>query len=238
MCPQQTTPKKTVLRIREHVNPLSRKYQQPVEPPDWQRVYAAPSQPLHVDIGCGWGKFLLEMAHLQPNWNFLGLEIREPLVEQANQWAQAMGLMNVYYLFCNVNSSLRPVLQSLPPNVLHCVTVQFPDPWFKRRHGKRRVLQPEMVTVLAESMVSEGTLFIQSDIEAVAREMHNFVVANVHFQRQHTAMWLADNPFPVPTEREMATLAQGYPVYRSLFRRVSHHRSFLPPPCSQNNGDQ
>ncbi|MGA7935141.1 MAG: tRNA (guanosine(46)-N7)-methyltransferase TrmB, partial [Kovacikia sp.] len=61
----------SIVRVREHVNPLSKKYQSPISPPDWQKIYAIPDQPLHLDIGSGKGRFLLEMAHLQPNWNFL-----------------------------------------------------------------------------------------------------------------------------------------------------------------------
>lgn len=72
------------VRVRQHVNPLSKKYQTPVSPPDWTQVYAQATQPLHLDIGCARGEFLLRMATLQPDWNFLGLEIRESLVEQAN----------------------------------------------------------------------------------------------------------------------------------------------------------
>ncbi len=213
------TPQTVVVRIREHVNPLSRKYQQPVEPPDWQQVYAQPEQPLHLDIGCGWGKFLLGMAQQAPTWNFLGLEIREPLVEQASAWVEQQGLTNLHYLFCNANNSLRPILSSLPKGVLHYVTIQFPDPWFKRRHGKRRVVQPEMVETLADYLVPGGVLFVQSDIEEVAREMHDRIAAHPAFQRQHPQTWLAENPMPLATERESITLTQGLSVYRSLFAK-------------------
>lgn len=208
-----------VVRVREHVNPLSQKYQTPVSPPDWLQVYSRCDRPLHLDIGCGKGRFLLQMAALQPAWNFLGLEIREPLVDQANRWAMAEGLGNLYYLFCNANNSLRPLLQSLPVGVLQQVTIQFPDPWFKRKHQKRRVVQPEMVEVLAEFMLPDGLLFVQSDVEAVALEMRDRFDAHPAFVRQHSG-WLADNPMPVATERELSTLEHGDPVYRAVFRRA------------------
>jgi len=162
---------------------------------------------------------LLQMAALQPAWNFLGLEIREPLVDQANRWATAEGLGNLYYLFCNANNSLRPLLQSLPMGVLQRVTIQFPDPWFKRKHQKRRVVQPEMVEVLADFMPPDGLLFVQSDVEAVALEMRDRFDAHAAFVRQHSG-WLAENPMPVATERELSTLEHGDPVYRAVFRRA------------------
>ncbi|AFZ18248.1 tRNA (guanosine(46)-N7)-methyltransferase TrmB [Allocoleopsis franciscana] len=207
------------VRVRQHVNPLSKKYQTPVQPPLWNCVYAQPAQPLHLDIGCARGEFLLSMATLEPNWNFLGLEIREPLVEQANAKASELGLRNLYYLFGNVNNSLKPLLESVEVGMLRRVTLQFPDPWFKKRQAKRRVVQPELVDTLATYLMDRGEVFLQSDVEAVAVEMCDRFEAHPAFQKQGADLWLATNPLPVPTEREVSTLSRGEPVYRALFVR-------------------
>ncbi|MBE9190326.1 tRNA (guanosine(46)-N7)-methyltransferase TrmB [Gloeocapsopsis crepidinum LEGE 06123] len=206
------------LRVRQHVNPLSQKYQTPVHPLDWEKIYRNFTQPLHLDIGCGKGKFLLEMAPQQPNWNFLGLEIREPLVQEANSWRDQLALPNLHYLFCNANNSLAPLLSNLPANTLQRVTIQFPDPWFKHRHAKRRVVQPELVAELATHLASGGIVFLQSDIEAVAREMCDRFTAHPVFHRQGT-QWLAENPLPIQTEREKSTRSREQPVYRAVFMR-------------------
>jgi len=211
-------PPLSIVRVREHVNPLSQKYQTPATPPDWRSLFATPEQPLHLDIGCGKGRFLLQMAALQPDWNFLGLEIREPLVEQANSWRLEQGLTNLHYLFCNANNSLRPILRSLPSRTLARVTIQFPDPWFKRKHQKRRVVQPDIVTDLAEFLADGGMVFIQSDVEPVALEMRDRFDAHPGFTRQHDG-WLPANPMPIPTERESSTLERGEAVYRAVFDR-------------------
>lgn len=206
----------SIVRVREHVNPLSQKYQTAVQPPNWTEIYANLQQPLHLDIGAGKGRFLLDMATQSPNWNFLGLEIREPLVDQANEWRSEAGLTNLHYLFCNANNSLRPILNSLPAGTLQRVTIQFPDPWFKRRHQKRRVVTPELVNVLAEFLSPAGTLFIQSDIEEVAVEMRDRFNAHPAFTLQQSD-WLPENPLPIPTEREVSVLERELPVYRALF---------------------
>lgn len=206
-----------VVRVRNHVNPLSQKYQTPVSSLDWDRIYAAPTQPLHLDIGCGKGHFLLTMAQVEPKWNFLGLEIREPLVLEANTRREKLGLTNLHYLFANVNNSLQPLLEWCLPGILQRVTIQFPDPWFKNRHAKRRLVQPELVAELATYLSVGGILFLQSDIESLAVEMCDRVSAHPAFQRQ--GQWLIENPLPVPTEREKSTLSQGEPVYRALFVR-------------------
>lgn len=206
-----------IVRVREHVNPLSQKYQSPVSPPDWSKVYALPKQSLHVDIGCGRGRFLLKMAQIRPDWNFLGLEIRQPLVIQANTWRDELGLTNLHYIFCNVNNSLRSLLNS---QLVQGVTIQFPDPWFKRRHQKRRLVQPELVEDLACLQVG-GYLFIQSDIEAVAIEMRDRFQAHPAFINQAgSGSWIPNNPMPIPSERELSVLEQGLPVYRALFLRL------------------
>ncbi len=207
-----------IVRVRQHVNPLSQKYQQSPELPVWKEIYPNLMQPLHLDIGCGRGHFLLNMAQQQPDWNFLGLEIREPLVMQALQWRTDLELTNLHYIFCNANSALRPLLQSLPPNKLKQVTIQFPDPWFKQRHQKRRVVQPEMVDLLAEFLAPEGFVLLQSDVEAVAIEMCERFQAQPIFTRQEPE-WLSTNPLPVPTEREQSTLSRGLPVYRAMFTK-------------------
>lgn len=205
-----------VIRVRQHVNPLANKYQTPVNPPEWDKIFALPTQPLHIDIGCGKGRFVLQMAQLASSWNFLGLEIREPLVDEANKWRDELGLTNLHYLYCNANNSLSPILSSLPEGVLQRVTIQFPDPWFKNRHAKRRVVQPELVEEIAKYLVPGGIVFLQSDVEVVAAEMRDRFLAHSAFQIQ-SKEWLPENPLPVTTEREKSTVSRGEPVYRTVF---------------------
>ncbi|KAF3885454.1 MULTISPECIES: tRNA (guanosine(46)-N7)-methyltransferase TrmB [Nostocales] len=208
-----------IIRVRQHVNPLAHKYQTPLNPPNWEKVFAQPNLPLHLDIGCAKGRFVLNMAQVEPMWNFLGLEIREPLVADANRLRDELGLRNLHYLFCNANNSLRPLLSSLPQTRLQRVTIQFPDPWFKNRHAKRRVVQPELVAELAEFLLPGGIVFLQSDMEFLAVEMCDRFAANSAFVRHGKGEWLAENPLSVPTERETYTLNKGEPVYRAIFEK-------------------
>ena len=207
------------IRIRQHVNPLASKFQQPIAVPNWQDIYASSQQNLHLDIGCARGKFLLEMAQLYPETNFLGIEIRQPLVTAANQARDELNLVNLHYLFGNMNSSAKVLLQSLPANILKTISVQFPDPWFKKRHNKRRVVQPELVEVLIEHLADGGQVFLQSDIEEVANQMRDRFAVSPLLTLQHTTNWLDTNPFKVPTERELYVLEQNLPVYRVMFQK-------------------
>ena len=210
------------VRVRQHVNPLSQKYSSVMATPDWARIYEHPQQPLHLDIGCARGKFLLQIAQIQPHVNFLGVEIREALVMEANEIRDRLELSNLHFLFGNMNTSALVLLDSLPRS-LTGVSIQFPDPWFKQRHSKRRVVQPELVQALAQFLAPDGQVFLQSDVETVALEMRDCFAENPHFKQSHSEIWLAENPLSVPTEREIACFKLGRPVFRVLFEKISEN---------------
>lgn len=218
------------VRVRQHVNPLSDKYHTQVGEIDWAAIFANPNQPLHIDVGCAKGYFVNQMATLQPDWNFLGLEIRAPLVDYALQQRDRAGFQNLHFLFCNANTSLADLLQTLPPKTLQQVSIQFPDPWFKKRHQKRRVVQPALVQALAAHLPSGGRVVLQSDVEEVAVEMCDRFAENAAFQRT-APDWLAASPFPTQTDREALTLGKGLPVFRAIFLRQPAERS------TSNDGD-
>lgn len=206
------------VRVRQHVNPLSYRYRSQTPLADWRSLYSNLDLPLHIDIGCARGSFLQQMALQTPNWNFLGLEIREALVDEANRQRDELGLTNLHYWFTNANVSLKELLTSLPAGNLKRVSIQFPDPWFKKRHMKRRVVQPELVEIIAQYLAPNGEVFLQSDVEEVAIEMRDRFSERSAFQIT-SPEWLSVNPLPVPTEREIATLNRNLPVYRCIFTR-------------------
>ncbi|GFR41651.1 hypothetical protein Agub_g2388, partial [Astrephomene gubernaculifera] len=162
-------------RVRQHVNPLRREFQAPTAPPDWSAVFADPSLPLALDIGSGYGRFLLLLQRSRPDKkiNYLGVEIRKPLVDRSNAWSERLGLGGqVHYVFGNATVS-APLLLRGYPGPLEEVFIQFPDPHFKRRHHKRRVVQRELVEALGDAMAPGGLLLLQSDIEPVAAAMRD-----------------------------------------------------------------
>jgi tRNA (guanine-N7-)-methyltransferase len=207
--------------VRQHVNPLSRYHQLPRPLPAAAELFADPARPLHLDIGCARGRCLLELARLRPQRNHLGVEIRRPLVEAAEADRLAEGLANLRYLFCNANVSLQAWLAQLPPGQLELVSIQFPDPWFKKKHHKRRVLQPPLLLSLAAALDPGRELFLQSDVPAVIEPMVQLVELSGCFERPAAdeRPWRLNNPLPVPTEREAYVLGQALPVYRVLYRR-------------------
>ncbi len=206
------------IKVRQHVNPLSIIYREPIDPPDWSVIYADLTAPIHIDIGCAGGRFLLQLAQHDRHWNYLGIEIREQLVATANSNRDELGSTNLHYIFANINTSLATILASLPVGKLQRISIQYPDPCFKTRHAKRRVVQPELVADIAHYLPSGGEVFLQSDLEWVAQEMCDRFADNPAFSRTQSH-WLEPNPFGILTEREVSTLSKGFPVHRAIFLR-------------------
>ncbi len=207
-----------LIRLREHVNPLSIQFRTPTPPPDWGNIYRDWNLPLSLDLGSGQGEYLLEMAQKYPDRNFLGLEIRQPLVEYGNSIRSALGLTNVYFLFCNINQTLPGLL---PQGKVKEVTIQFPDPWFKRRQQKRRLVNAELVNTLAQLLVPQGQVLVQSDVLDTAKSILKQFDAHPQFHNTAGVGAFTDRyPEHIPTERELWAMRKERPVYRMVFVRV------------------
>tara|TARA_Y100001968_G_C19448882_1_gene767147 strand:+ start:3453 stop:4118 length:666 start_codon:yes stop_codon:yes gene_type:complete len=209
--------------MRQHVNPLSSFFQRPLELPKANDLFENDNLPIHLDIGSARGKFLLELALLESDWNYLGIEIRNRLVIAAEKDRTRLNVGNLRFLYCNANISLESWMQSLRPGQLKRVSIQFPDPWFKRRHYKRRLLKPALLIAIAKSFTPGCQLFIQSDVLSVIQPMIDLIDSSQCFERQKTLDLECNsaNPFLVMTERETYVTNNKLPIYRVLFQRNS-----------------
>ena len=209
--------------MRQHVNPLSNFFQLPLSLPSKSILFKNSHYPIHLDIGSAKGEFLIELAIKHPNWNFLGLEIREQLVSSSERKRKQLGLQNLRFLYCNVNISLDEWLSDLDRDQLKRVSIQFPDPWFKRKHLKRRVLKKSLLISIAKSMSQNGELFIQSDILKLIEYMSSVIDDNIYFDRKvlDGLKYLENNPYKVFTDRELFVLKQNLPIYRAMYIRNS-----------------
>ena len=209
--------------MRQHVNPLSRFFQLPLSLPSNSILFKKSHYPIHLDIGSAKGEFLIELASNYPNWNFLGLEIREPLVSSSERKRKQLGLQNLKFLFCNVNISLDEWLSDLDLDQLKRVSIQFPDPWFKRKHLKRRVFKKSLLNSIARYMSKNGELFIQSDIFKLIEYMSTSIDDSIYFDRKVVMgeKWLEKNPYEVLTDRESFVLKHNLPIYRAMYIRNS-----------------
>ena len=209
--------------MRQHVNPLSQFFQLPLSLPSNSVLFGKSHYPIHLDIGSAKGEFLIELATKYPDWNFLGLEIREPLVSLCEKRRKKLELTNLKFLFCNVNVSLDKWLSDLDYGQLKRVSIQFPDPWFKRKHFKRRVLKIKLLNSIAKSMSEDGEIFIQSDIFKLFESMTNKIDKNRYFNRKGLGDFrtIYKNPYNVKTDRELVSLKKNLSIYRAIYIRNS-----------------
>ncbi len=205
------------VRIHQHVNPLAPFYRIAPQPFEIEKAFVCPKLPLFLDIGSARGRFLLKMAELEPRWNFLGVEIREPLVGEANRLAAEKDLTNLHYEFCNASLALDKFLEELPAEVLQTVTVQFPDPWYKKRHAKRRMVNENIVETVVKHLKISGKIFVQTDVDFLADEMFTVFRKNTNLRE----IEIAENPFPVKSEREIAAEEKSLPIYRRIFEKLN-----------------
>ncbi|NNF00288.1 MAG: tRNA (guanosine(46)-N7)-methyltransferase TrmB [Pyrinomonadaceae bacterium] len=209
------------VRVHQHVNPLAKYYRElPVKPLNLKDVFGDPEMPLHLDIGCGRGRFLLQLAKQQTDWNYLGIDIREPIVIQANEIRDTQKLKNLHYEFCNATLDLETLLENVPSDILKFVTIQFPDPWFKKRHAKRRMVKDNLVETISAKLAEEGEILVQTDVEFLAEEMFELF-------EQHKLLipiGIDENPLAVKTEREISVENRDLPIYRRIFEKKSGKR--------------
>ncbi|KAL5770155.1 hypothetical protein ACOSP7_014309 [Xanthoceras sorbifolium] len=217
------------VRIRQHVNPLSSSNIVPVQVPDWNEVYKDPTLPLMVDIGCGSGRFLLWLARRNHgSGNYLGLEIRQKLVKRAEFWVKELALKNIYFMFANASVSFKQLMSTYPgPLVL--VSILCPDPHFKKRHQKRRVVQKPLVDSIVKSLINGGKVFMQSDVLEVALDMRNQFDAELDTLQHIDAIdpsvlcdeegWLLNNPMGIRTEREIHAEFEGAKIFRRMYQK-------------------
>ncbi len=211
--------------MRQHVNPLSRFFQLENELPGLPELFEDIDLPIHLDIGCAGGQFLLEMASANVEYNFLGIEIRESLVKAAEKKRIILGLNNLKFLFCNANISLENWLFRLENNKVKIVSLQFPDPLFKKRHKKRRVLTTDFLLILAKFLDPGSQLFIQTDVLFVMKEMIKTIDNTCLFNSQNPNLepHLVKSPFQFATERETYVEQKGLTIYRRNYRRNTNY---------------
>lgn len=201
-------------RVRHHVNPLS--FRRDVAIPTWSEVFPHPEHPLEVDVGCMHGTFMLERARRVPEHNFVGLEIRKPLVDEVRARIERDEQQNAHVVLCNANTSFTELF---PPESVHRVYVHFPDPWFKKRHHKRRVVTESFVDDLRRTLVPAGEFRFMTDYADYAGEVVELMQGQPGFQNRYAGRAPAEEEgFPL-THREAWHSGKGDAVHRYVWVR-------------------
>jgi tRNA (guanine-N7-)-methyltransferase len=175
--------------------------------PDWKRDFGREA-PLELEIGPGRGGFALDHAARHPEIDLVAIESRRSDCELIRGRATRRGLRNLMVLQGDAKL-LAPRL--FPPGSLAAVHVQFPDPWWKKRHHKRRMIDADFALQLRRLLAPDGIVDFRTDVAAYAREGARTWL-DAGFEE------LPDEPPEVLSTRERRYAVTGQPVFRARFR--------------------
>lgn len=171
--------------------------------------------PVVLEIGCGMGDTTAHIAAARPDTNFIGIEVHGPGVGNLCKLIEEQGLSNLRVMQHDATEVVRDMLA---PDSLAGIHVYFPDPWPKKRHHKRRILQPAFVAQLASRLAPGGYLHCATDWEDYA--LHMLEVLGAEPLLENTAADYAPRPEWRPlTKFEARGLRLGHGVWDLVFRR-------------------
>lgn len=189
-------------------------------------------RPVVLEIGFGMGEATARMAADDPDTGILAVDVHTPGQGNLLGLAEKNGLTNVRVANGDAIILLREMLR---PDALDGIRVYFPDPWPKKRHHKRRLIQPEFLTLAASRMRPGAVLHCATDWEPYAEQMLEVLSAHPEFENTRSDGGFAPRPDHRPLTRfEGQGLDKGHVVNDLLFRRVPHRH--IPSPEQRAHG--
>jgi len=209
--------------MRQHVNPLSNVFYD-IEPlPPLKDIFNDITKPLHLDIGCGSGDFLMQLANNNNNWNYIGLEIREKLVNKSKLKLKDESIDNLFFAFGNAEYLIEDCIAKFPADKVSSVSFNFPDPWFKKKHHKRRIIQPKLIHKISQLMVKGGCISIKSDVEELFEYMDMTIINSKFFSSyvyEDSEKFNSYNPLNLKTNRENYVTGKNLKVFERLYKKI------------------
>ena len=154
---------------------------------DFDGVFGGIPLYLDLEIGFGRGVFLRNYAQCFENRSIIGIDVRSQIVDVLNERLIKESIHNVALVHCNGSIFLE---DSLPDHCLDRVFVFHPDPWLKKRHHKRRVIQHSLLDVMAKKLKIGGRLYLTTDVMLLGEEMAAICEAHPDFSNvEDTNFW-------------------------------------------------
>ncbi|MCS6807388.1 MAG: methyltransferase domain-containing protein [Bacteroidota bacterium] len=191
------------------------RYYPPLRPQiEWCAHFVNGRAPEYLDIGCGMGRFLLEMALREPSVNILGLEVREYAVRWIRRvidGERPRGILgNAEALWYNVANGLPFCSDASIRKIFYL----FPDPWFKKRHHYRRAFTVAFLNECARVLRSDGILYLMTDVPDVDRYQREILCQHGGFVIEECSDDAEWEEIPVHTDQEEFCLRKGIPYTR------------------------
>jgi tRNA (guanine-N7-)-methyltransferase len=185
--------------------------------PGWPGLFGN-DRPVKLEIGFGNGSFLIELALQEPQFNFVGLDFYHKGIRKSVTKAGKLNIGNVRIAY---GEARQKMAYSFKEDELEAIYINFPDPWPKKRHAKRRLIKPAFVSVLAEKLRPGGQLRLATDSEAYAAEMLDCLENESSLKNQWGARGFAGQRDDVPkTKYEKHFIAAGHKIHYLDFIKI------------------
>jgi tRNA (guanine-N7-)-methyltransferase len=172
--------------------------------------------PLVLEIGCGMGEATAAMAAADPDRDYLAADVHTPGLANLLALAENRGLANIRAARGDAIELLRDLVA---PGSLDAVHVYFPDPWPKAKHHKRRLVRPDAVALIRNTLRLGGLLRSATDWEPYAQQMLEVLSADTGLRNLYAGFAPDAGPRPL-AKFERRALASGRPVFDLVFRRA------------------
>ena len=174
--------------------------------------------PCVLEIGFGNGDSLVQLATDDPSANFLGVEVHDPGIGHCMIAARAAGVDNLKLIG---HDAIEVLENSLPLESLQRINLYFPDPWPKKRHHKRRIVQPSFLQLCASRMQSGASLHIATDWANYAEHIDEVLEDSDLFDCAERREHAGDQPLDRPaTKFERRGLRKGHRIWDWRFRKI------------------
>ena len=130
---------------------------------------------------------------------------------------------NLYFVFGNANNILNDVQSKFIIKNLKSLSFNFPDPWFKKRHNKRRVIQPVLINILSNSLQKGTLIFIKTDVKDLFDYMHYTISSNYYFktiEKKDFNYSKSFNPNKVKTNREKHVIDNQLDIFEKIYIKI------------------
>ena len=174
--------------------------------------------PRVLEIGFGNGETLVEQAAANPSTDFIGIEVHEPGVGHCLLRAHAAGISN---LRLSRRDAIDVLRQQIPDSSLRRINLYFPDPWPKKRHHKRRILQHDFLQMLSRKIEPGGTFHIATDWQDYAEQIDELIGSDDSFRLSERRTHGGGDPLDRSTTRfERRGLQQGHKIWDWRLTRI------------------
>ena len=172
--------------------------------------------PLNLEIGFGNGSFLIEMAIQNPDINFIGMDFYHKGIRKTITRIGKLQLKNVRLAYGDARERIPFLFREQD---LQAIYINFPDPWPKARHARRRLIQPSVVADLCGRLRPGGHLFAVTDDVPYAEQMHETLAGESGLDNVYASEWLSEVPGRMQTAYESEWRAEGRRMHFFAYRR-------------------